>query len=121
MRQTNLSLDELLAELKTPWSFHKRCLLINEVGEICRHGNKEAAKKAEVFLRQLLNSKNPKDRCIAFCCLAMTENLDKETCRKLEEFQAKPENEEVLEVAERSLLKYLEREKGIKTGIDYGN
>lgn len=104
-RQTDLTLEELVAEFEKPWPRHRRCLIINEVGEICNQGG-EDAKKAEEFLRRLLSSEHSSDRLYAFSWLSVIENLSPQTSQKLEEFKEDPTNEEIIAEAQPQIERY---------------
>lgn len=84
-----------MAEFEKPWPRYPRCLIINEIGAICNEDGKDA-KKAEEFLRCLLESKDQDDRFYAFCWLSVISNLDPQTVQKVEEFKQNPDNQEII-------------------------
>lgn len=102
MRQTDLSFEELLAELEKPVYSRPRCLIINEIGEFLKEGNKEAEK----VLRGFLNNDSENDRHLAFCWLSCVDELEKETRVKLEEFKIKPENDQIIKIAEEQIRNF---------------
>ena len=104
-RQTSLTLEELISEFRKPWPKFPRCLLINEIGEICNEGGKDA-KKAEEFLRSLLGSEDEKDKLYAFSWLSVIENLDPQTLERLKEFKKDPANKKIIERAKPQIERY---------------
>lgn len=100
MRQTNMTLGELIAALegKRACSF-PRCLLINEVGEICY---RESSKEAEAALRKCLTAKSVEEKTLAFCWLHEMENVNitEDTFKELERFRNNPENAEIIKIGE---------------------
>jgi len=104
-RKTDLSLEDLLNELKKTQPGHPRSFILNEIGAIC-HEHEEGAEKAEETLRELLNSDSQADKLLAFCCLSVKENLDEETVVELENFKGKPENQAIISEARWTITRY---------------
>ena len=98
MRQTELTLDELLAELAMVEPYWPRCLIINEVGEIFL-GKEDGGGQAEGCLRSLLEKDNDCDKFTAFCFLSATDKVSLETLSALSIFMANPDNQELIEDA----------------------
>jgi hypothetical protein len=97
MRQTNLSFEELVAQIKNPIDTPV-CLLINEVGVILFE-DKSMREKSEAFLRELMGDKemDENERMIAYSFLSCLEDPATETAATLKKFQE--ENPEDTEVA----------------------
>jgi hypothetical protein len=104
-RKTNFTLEELIAEFKKPWPALRRCLILNEIGEICNEGGKDA-KKAEEFLRSLLGSEDEKDKLYAFSWLSVIENLEPQTLKRLEEFKKDPANKKIIKRTKPQIERY---------------
>jgi len=105
-RQTSLSLEELLNQLRQPMQSLPRCFLINEVGEIY-NSDDESSFEAEAILRELLESGDNQDEIYAFCWLSIKTNPSQETSSLVEKFKQNPENEEMLEMAQVVIENYL--------------
>lgn len=108
MRQTKLSFNELVSELNVPRLGLARCLVINEIGEICAAENH---KGAETILRQLLNNGDPRDKLLAYCWLSILEDKDDLLLIELKEFEEKPENKTIVERAKESIKAWKRREE----------
>lgn len=107
MRQTNLSVDDLLKQLDNPMDY-PRCLIINELGIICLFDNDASnrKKKAEQALRRLLRDKEEKSRDIVFAWLSTICNLDPETAIALEEFKVDPANKQIIQEMQPQIARF---------------
>lgn len=91
----------MIAKLNNPESPHPKCFIINEIGGICFGNDKELRKRAEEFLRDLLENKDYEDeRDIVFCWLSVIENPDSQTIALIKKFKKDPVNQEVIEDAQ---------------------
>ena len=95
LKQTDLTLEELLTAYDNPESGYENGFLINEIAIFLDAGGEEA-EKAEAFLRDLLDSNNPDDKHFAFFILLDLETKDEETFKKLEKAKKDPGNQEFL-------------------------
>lgn len=95
LKQTDLTLEELLAAYDNPESGYESGFLINEIASFLDGGGEEA-EKAEAFLRDLLDSNNPEDKHFAFFILSDRETMDEETFKKWEKAKKDPGNQEFL-------------------------
>ena len=95
LKQTDLTLEELLTAYGNPESGYESGFLINEIANFLDQGGEEA-EKAEAFLRDLLDSNNPDDKHFAFFILLDLETIDEETFKKLEKAKKDPDNQEFL-------------------------
>ena len=94
MRQTNLTLNEILDQLSDDSkSDYPGCMLVNEVGAIFHEQKDEASENS---LLALLNNKKPAYRAISFCCLYTGEGMVKKHHVLFAEFRLKPENQQLL-------------------------
>lgn len=99
MHQTGLRLQEVFQELEQSQSLLPRCLLLNEVGEFCHEG----AKEAEAYLRQMLSEGDESERFIAYCYLSTVSDAEEETSAELEGFKENPDNADIVATAEDQL------------------
>jgi len=104
MRQTQLTVKEIMQELKNPSGEYPNCLLINELGMICSQGKhcrrSEESITAEESLRSLLDSENSKIKLGAYCVLTVMKNQCESTILKLVSFRSYPGNAGLLKEAE---------------------
>lgn len=116
MRQTSLSFDELIETLKAPSPVYPKCLIVNEIGEICNDASDLNHERAEMFLRQLLSIGDEEQQFLAFCWLSTKEEkrpyesseeeFDEsayETSRRLRQYRENPKNEAIVKQAEESI------------------
>lgn len=99
MRQTDLSLEELEAEFNKVQSYYPKCMIVNEIGEICSGGDKAA----EVILRRVLDINKPGEQFLAYCWLFILDLPDPETIAKLVAFRDNPANAAVVAEAKEVL------------------
>ena len=99
MRQTDLSLKELEAEINKVQSCYPKCMIVNEIGEICFRGDK----KAEAILRRVLDSNKPCEQFPAYYWLSVLDSPDPETIAKLVAFKDNPANADVVAEAKEVL------------------
>lgn len=95
MRQTELSFPELASILRQKRSIHRRCLVLNEIGQVMHDGGKDAP-KAERVLRGLLVSSSDEDRYIAYCYLSELAKQSRETRVALVAFEGNSNNAALL-------------------------
>ena len=105
MRQTNLSLDGLSAELEDRTSSYRRCLIINEIGVVCRSNNEEAG-GAEEILKDLLGSEDSFDKVIALSWLSVLKNISRQTLSRIRDFRDDKDNEEIIGHADKCIENY---------------
>ena len=101
-----MSLDQLLKELKNPSLGYPRCLIINEIGEVCLDGNAEERKKAEQALLTMLRDREEESREIVFACLSIIEHPDPETAVALQEFKIDPVNKAMVEEMQPKIARF---------------
>lgn len=107
--QTNLNLGELLTELKDPNSRYPRCLVINEIGELCLKGNAGA----EAALVDILKDGKECHKVFAFCWLSILNKMEEKNLEAFRKFKEDPANGAVLKAAEPLLVKhYLKKIEG---------
>ena len=107
MRQTNLSLNEILKQLSEEEPrFYPACLLLNEIGTMCIEEKNEEAEKS---LLSFLDSPEPGFRAISFCFLFADEEMLAKHHLVLAEFRTKPENQTLNEDIDIMLLRFQER------------
>lgn len=94
MRQTNLTLKEIVDYLQNPGSPYRSCMLINEIGIICAEQKDEESEKALV---SFLTNEDPSCRIISFCHLYSIEEMRKKHHVLLAKFRSSPENQQYLE------------------------
>lgn len=82
-RQTSMSLEELGMELNKLWSSYPSCLIIDEIGEICSGGNKEAEKILSKFLKE----GDPHEQYPAYRWLLTSKSPDPETVSALKDYK----------------------------------
>ena len=93
----DLALDEILAGLENPGqSIYQRGFLRNELAKFLHAGGSEA-EKAEVVLRDWLDSKYLWDRYFALCVLLDLKDPAPETVKKLKKAVMIPDNVAFLE------------------------
>ena len=102
MRQTALSLDQLEVELNIPFSMYEKCLLVNEIGEICLKGDK----RAEAILRNLADSDESCLNYVVFCFLSSLVSPDPESVVKIRQFRENPDNEEAVQRAKVAIARF---------------
>lgn len=103
-RQTALTLVEILYFLRHGSSYPD-CLLLNELGLICRNGQDEN-ETGEEYLLSTLEDEDRSKRTIGFCCLSLVPGAKEKYATALDEFRNKPENKESLSFIDRSLARY---------------
>ncbi|MFZ2309972.1 MAG: hypothetical protein WAW11_00315 [Patescibacteria group bacterium] len=103
-RQTDLSLKQILDFLNNGSSYPD-CLLLNELGLICRNGQDED-ETGEKYLLSTLEDEDRSKRTIAFCCLSLVPGAKEKHATALADFRNKPENKESLSFIDRSLARY---------------
>jgi len=105
MRQTNLTLDQILDLLLNDDNAngHPKCMLTNEVGVIFCEQKDEASEKA---LLTLLENKHLECRAISFCFLSVNEDTAKKHQALLAEFRLKPENQIFLAEADEMISQF---------------
>jgi len=96
-RQTNLTLEELSELLDCDAPGYPRCLLLNELGIIAEE-NKIAEAKLRGFL---LTEESDNGKCAAYGFLSRIKEPDEETTKAIAEFKANPENEGIIEFADK--------------------
>ena len=101
MRQTNLTLNQILDELSN--GNLPGCMLVNEIGEIFREQKDEASENS---LLDLLDNNNPSYRAISFCCLYTDEDMVKKHHTLFAEFKLRPENQQLLEEIDKMIFKF---------------
>ncbi len=105
MRQTNLTLDQILDQLLDGVnnSNYPECMLVNEIGEIF-HEEKDAA--SENTLVSFLGNKKPAYRAISFCYLYTGDGMVKKHHILLSEFRLRPENQQLLEEIDEMIFRF---------------
>lgn len=103
-RQTDLNLVEILYFLKHGSSYPD-CLLLNELGLICRNEQDED-EKGEKYLLSTLEDEDKSKRTIAFCCLSLVPGAKEKYATTLSDFREKPENQDMLPFIDKSLARY---------------
>lgn len=103
-RQTDLSLSQILDFLNNGSSYPD-CLLLNELGLVCRNGQDEN-KEGEKYLLSALEDEDKSKRTIAFCCLSLVPGAKEKYVTTLSDFREKPENQDMLSFIDRSLARY---------------
>jgi hypothetical protein len=106
-RQTDLSLEEILDLLKTGSNHYPKCLLINELGIICRN-EEDVNGFGEEYLLSAINSPRNGTKTIAFCCLSLIPGVQEKRAEEINEFRAKPENQELLPSIDQAIATFKE-------------
>lgn len=96
LRQTELSLEEILNLLKTGDEEYPDCMLANEIGIICCQGE-DPDLKGEAYLLNLLSDEDENNRVIAACfLLGFIEGAKSRNELTLTEFRSNPKNASLL-------------------------
>ena len=97
--RTGLTVEELLTVWHKPESWpelgYKREFLFNKITKFLYEGGEEA-EKAEIFLRNLLDSENPDDRHYSFLIISALEEMEETTFKKWKKAKKDPGNMEFL-------------------------
>ncbi len=94
LRQTSLSVEELLDEMNSPMC--RKCFVVNEIGVAC-HVGEDKDGKGEKTLVALLDDEDPGVFLPAYCYLATSEEMAARNAKELERWRKKPENEQYLD------------------------
>jgi hypothetical protein len=95
-RQTDFTTEQIIQILKSRHSY-PRCGLINELGILAQED-----KVAEAELRRLLPLEiRDNEKFAAYGLLSLIKNPDEETVEVLERFRSIPENEEIVNFADK--------------------
>lgn len=106
MRNTDLTLDAILKQLKDKKRNYPSSMLINEIGIMC---TEEKNKDAEKALLSFLDDAEAAFRAISFCFLYTDEEMQKKHHEVLAEFRTKPENQTVNQDIDIMLLNFKHR------------
>lgn len=95
-RQTNLSLENLVAILKKEKSSHyPKCLLINELGFLCCQGE-DVEDKGLFTLCELLKSDKLAEKFVSLCFLLTIPGAEEKCKKELDDFMAEESNKEII-------------------------
>lgn len=104
-RQTDLSLNQILDLLDLENGPYPKCLLINELGIICRQAE-DPDGYGEEYLASALNNEKLNVRAIAFCCLSFIPGIWERYGEEMAEFKNRPETQELLPFIEESIARF---------------
>lgn len=106
-RQTDLSLNQILDLLNNGNGPYPSCLLLNELGVICR--NKEDIEGlGEEYLLSAINSSHTGTKAIAFCCLSLIPDIEERRAEEINDFKTNPENQELLPGIDQAIISFKE-------------
>jgi hypothetical protein len=109
-RQTDLSLEEILDLLKSDSDQYPKCLLINEVGVICRN-EEDASGLGEEYLLSAINSSHIGTKTIAFCCLSLISGVQERRAEEINDFRTNPENQKFLPGVDQAIARFQAKSK----------
>jgi hypothetical protein len=104
-RQTDLSLNQILDLLELGNGPYPKCLLINELGVICRN-EEDPDGYGEEYLLSAINNPNAGTRAIAFCCLSLIPGIEERCAEEVSNFKNDTGNQELLPMIEQSLARF---------------
>ncbi|MBI5420841.1 MAG: hypothetical protein HZA35_00835 [Parcubacteria group bacterium] len=105
MKQTNLSLDDLIVAIDA--HSHPRCLYINEVGDVYKNGSPDEKKTACQKLIALLDDSDSSARFIAFMWLSSVSTNDTVIRERISRFRKDSQNKEIVARADEHLRSVL--------------
>jgi len=105
LRETSLSISDLVKEIKNPHRSYPTCLIINEIGIacLCNEGGKNEGEKA---LLSLLEHDDQRHRFIAFSMISLMPRLMQEKASILEAFRKNPDNQDFLEITDQKIKEF---------------
>lgn len=105
LRQTDLSISDLIKEIKEPTRDYPTCLIINEIGIACLC-NEDGKDEGEKALLSLLEHDDQGHRFVTFCMVSLVPSLAQEKASILEAFRKNPDNQPFLEIADEKIREF---------------
>ena len=98
-RQTRLSVQELIELSNNPNGKFPKCLILNDLGDLCVYGNKFA----EDALTKMLLQGPPQEKLIIFYFLKSTPDTEKVTQMTMDQFRKDKNNWPIVDEVVRQL------------------